>query len=88
MDRSIDLFLELVASFTGVWETFWHPRGSFWNRFWSHFGGLGGCFGDPGLPRGPQRRQGGKSNRESGSWALRGSSLGTPFGAQIEKKSF
>ena len=31
--------------------------------------------------------QGGKSNRESGSWVLCGSSPGTPFGAPIDDKS-
>ena len=60
------------------------------DQFRSHFGGLGGCFGNPGLPSGSQRRQGGKSNREKmfvgPPWVLPWDPLWRPNRQKIEKK--
>ena len=48
----------------GFGTSFWRPRGSIWDRFCVHSGGLGECFGDPGPPRGCPRSRGGKRSRQ------------------------
>ena len=41
-------------------KSFWHPWGSLWSPFWSHFGGLGHVLttlGCPGAPKGSREEQ-------------------------------